>query len=678
MDAEDSVVPPLLVCDADPLDIAMELRRIHGDKQQIIIVAELNEFDSAGDIDLKNPACMSPASLHLRTNFQSFLREAKTSLRDGAATDLHSHLSAIRDPYVFYCNDVCVFRGSRDDGYPFLPEPMYVDVIATAASCMRPSLNIRRSQKTDKHVEWFAHEEDHYALLDRLHLLGLVGLSQAYSNFSHGGGEEQPILVLGTLWCGGGRSGRLPRHACAEALRGWSEVFCRLFRSVFVCCGGEEARSHDKLAQLLDRVANLSTYAAAFRWQWHMIPPVMKWHWNAEEIKLAKNPEKLERAFMAFEGHKAKHPELRERAAVVGMDLPDLPLVAKDEEAEKGMSLEICVSTSPLASVQLALSANARSPDSPQPRLSSLRSSMRLSGEVFVETQQHVLEEVLRFSHNDEAHHHLQPSKSLSPHAMKPIETWRHSMVLGDVLEEMHHPGQTMLSPRVATAVAGNTSPTAAVQPPGTPSPRKRRQAYFSKATGSKSFTQSKLRVQNPPPGDLDSDEIDDLIASANKEFDIITRPISNLHEHKEPPTPAARKPMTLDQPLLGAKEGSESKRASKKASSQAKRQKKQKSHQSHPLRLVKPHFYRNNPNESLDAIRRKVCEKVVIAMEEAAAEGRDQASTVFERYALADDSEEEEERAEAPTRCLSSQEKARTGRRTSDFGSLAASDYCF
>jgi len=255
------------------------------------------------------------------------------------------------------------------------------------------------------------------------------------------------------------------------------------------------------------------------------------------------------------------------------------------------------------------------------------RSSKSAHTEHLVETGKSLWEEVDRFNHFGGI-----------PHSSNPASTWRHSMVLGDVLEELHHPGETMLSPRECTGQAqmssniGGSLPTQ-VRAPSTPSPQKRRASYFSKAMGSKSFQCAKPKDRRQS---CDAGEIDDLIASANDEFDMMARvSVKKTNDHEDL--------------------GSEGVTLYADAISQPKKQKKKKKQKSRPqendkLLFCKPHFYRNNSKERLDAIRRKVCEKVIKAMEPTNMGGAaDQAFSKFDKYACEDESGEELENL----RCL-------------------------
>mmetsp|Transcript_63239 Transcript_63239/g.119668 ORF Transcript_63239/g.119668 Transcript_63239/m.119668 type:complete len:1114 (+) Transcript_63239:29-3370(+) len=295
-----TVPPPLLVCAMSPLDVIVKLRDICGNRRPLVLVAELNDFHVAGSADFSQPSCARPQCLPLRTNFGHRAHEAGLQLRGSAAT-VRSHLCAQRDPYVFLSPDVLIFRGSREEGFPFLSEPVKTHVIATAEVDARPEVQtlLGIAGKT----EWYSDEAAHQALLERLHLISLVALNKLPGGSTDGeagpmSADERPVLILGTFGCGGGRAGRHPHHAIANALKHWRREFSALFHSVFVCCEGDNARGDSNLAALMDRIVNRQVYRALNSplTASNMLP----WHWDPRQIELCVRPQKLQQVFQMY------------------------------------------------------------------------------------------------------------------------------------------------------------------------------------------------------------------------------------------------------------------------------------------------------------------------------------------------------------------------------------------
>lgn len=272
-----------------PLDLLVQLRSMLGEHQPITLVADLVEFDKFGSIDVKQPSFVRPECLPLRTDFTAYAEETNSRLKQSQAS-VRSHLCASQDPYVFLCRDVTVFRGPREGGYPFLEHPASAHVIATAEVEARPG--IETFTGSSGRTEWYADEKAHTALLERLNLISLVALNQVTNK----GKEEdsvdsRPILILGSLGCGGGRSGRHPHHAVANALKHWRRRFGSRFRSIFVCCESDGGYGDTVRANLLDRIINRQVYKTITHVTEEDLAP---WHWDMRQIQLCIRPSKLE------------------------------------------------------------------------------------------------------------------------------------------------------------------------------------------------------------------------------------------------------------------------------------------------------------------------------------------------------------------------------------------------
>jgi len=291
------IAPPLLVCDASPLDIVSKLRCLRGQHRPIVLVVELIEFDKFGSANFSSPSAASPRCVQVRTNFTPFAKAAGSQLRSSQAT-MKDHLCAKHDPYVFFCPGVTVLRGARQEGYPFLVEPHQAHVIGFAMASSRPSVQIVSGGSGQ--MEWYADEVEHTALLERLNLIGAVALqeagidgatvSQTEGMVEDSAGNEGPTLVLGMPGCGERHSTHHPHDAVANSLKHWRRRFGRHFRSVFVCCGGDDPG----LARRLDMIVNRQVYRMAVSHE--CASKIAPWHWNADEINLCVEPARLEQA----------------------------------------------------------------------------------------------------------------------------------------------------------------------------------------------------------------------------------------------------------------------------------------------------------------------------------------------------------------------------------------------
>lgn len=283
------IPPPLMFTEMEPLDVITQLRKIHGNNRPITLVTEIDAFDDAGEIVLwRQKGGINPCCLPYRSDFSLYAAEAKTALK-GSNTTIQQHISANQDPYIFLCPSVTVFRGPREEGYPFLQEPINLHVIAASIPRGRPPVQTVFSREGP--TSWFAYKNDHNSLIERFNLLGLA----AYQASDDGvllpprrREEDKPILVLTALGC----RGSSPRDALAGILKNWRRRFAPFFHSVYICL--PKALN---LASFLDQAVNKSIYRILVLEAQSadlLASKCAPWHWERKEIKMSCQNETME------------------------------------------------------------------------------------------------------------------------------------------------------------------------------------------------------------------------------------------------------------------------------------------------------------------------------------------------------------------------------------------------
>eukprot|EP00927_Polykrikos_kofoidii_P059503 TRINITY_DN54652_c0_g1_i1.p1 TRINITY_DN54652_c0_g1~~TRINITY_DN54652_c0_g1_i1.p1 ORF type:complete len:1121 (-),score=158.27 TRINITY_DN54652_c0_g1_i1:101-3463(-) len=247
-------VPPLTFDgQASCLDIALSMRRrgMADERTPVVVVVEVTDFDMQGTIDIANSNSMTPGDLLLRTDFATFVSEARRALAaDGGQGSMKSHLVSAHSPYIFRCPNVTIFRGPHSLGYPFLEEPMQVHILVTALSNTFPPLT-RMEMKRYGTLEWYTNHEDHDCLLERLRLLGTVAYEQVPGSDGHE--LEKPLLIMTPPGCDA--NVRQPVEAVGVLLKHWRRRFSKQFTAVIVCCCGRGIGDSD-LAACLEPIVN--------------------------------------------------------------------------------------------------------------------------------------------------------------------------------------------------------------------------------------------------------------------------------------------------------------------------------------------------------------------------------------------------------------------------------------
>lgn len=314
---EGELSPPLIVTTKYPLDIALELAQAKS-KPRVVLCVEVTEFnDEGGMLPLKSYGETS-AQQHciLRTDLHEYCKHAQTHML--GASSVQSQMTASEDPWVLGCEGVILFRGSAQEGYPFLEKPVQIDCVLSAMSSQRPLVRVAKGLKEGglnrQGQEWYAEEVHHAALLDRLQLtLSAVSLLSgickpqgdrrtiaplapmkmpSLTETDHDEDEEptttllppradrpigtgRPILVMTVPGCY--ERGKHPRDAVALSLKHMRQEYASHFHAIIVSCGPDL-----ELAKMIDFQANGDNYTAA------SLAPM---EWDKDLLTLSVNPE---------------------------------------------------------------------------------------------------------------------------------------------------------------------------------------------------------------------------------------------------------------------------------------------------------------------------------------------------------------------------------------------------
>jgi len=279
-----AVPPPLLVCDHAALDVAAKLRA-QGITRPIMVVTELRDFDQAGAPQFPHQMSQLPHCVPLRTDFTRFCEEAKFQMVRSKTT-IKDHMRAEQDAYAFFSQDVSVFRGSQNDGYPFLTEPFRIHTIACSLWTQRPS--IKTVSNNGARQVLYSTKEDVNLLIDRLNLIAHIALRETNGE-TQASPEDKPILILPVLGIGG--ASYHPQHSVAGILKAWRRRFTQFFHSVYVCCM-DRGRSDYELSDLIDEQVNKTVYQIAENPT--LADKALPWHWDKRELQLSVQGPKLE------------------------------------------------------------------------------------------------------------------------------------------------------------------------------------------------------------------------------------------------------------------------------------------------------------------------------------------------------------------------------------------------
>jgi len=300
--------PPLIITDMSPLEVATTLRQANLGSRQVYVAAEISGFDAAGRADLAQPFSTNPSCLPLRTDFTRFMEDAQKRLHNSRST-FQQHLTADLDPYILICPDICVFRGPRDEGFPFRAEPFSVQMIASATSVTRPAMQAVPARHGPTH--WYACKSDHTAMVERLNLIAMAALQG--SGYLEEDDEEEarqredaPILILPAFGFGGDQFH--PRDAFASSLKQWRRRFSPLFHSVYICCT-ERGSPDPHLATYLDGIVNKNIHRMADSEA--LAHRMMSWHWEPIQLGMSISGGRMQLAALRCKPLEHNHNDAR-------------------------------------------------------------------------------------------------------------------------------------------------------------------------------------------------------------------------------------------------------------------------------------------------------------------------------------------------------------------------------
>eukprot|EP00931_Biecheleriopsis_adriatica_P116850 TRINITY_DN92436_c0_g1_i1.p1 TRINITY_DN92436_c0_g1~~TRINITY_DN92436_c0_g1_i1.p1 ORF type:complete len:1205 (+),score=231.45 TRINITY_DN92436_c0_g1_i1:340-3615(+) len=239
--------PHAVVTAQSPLDCAMKLAQDEA-HHPLVMVAEVYDFDAAGDIDVHNFCSISPDDLLIRTDLGYFLekikREVRTSSQDRAYdyNRAKDHMTNPEQPYIILCKDVLAFRGTAEQGYPFLKEPVRFNVVLMAHARNNPALAKVRF-KTRRPADWYDSPIDFNAVVARLKLLAYM----LRTDMTKEAGTK-PLLVMAIP--GFSTNVQHAFHAVANILKHFKHNYGDLLKGFFLCSRNRRGENREMTARI--------------------------------------------------------------------------------------------------------------------------------------------------------------------------------------------------------------------------------------------------------------------------------------------------------------------------------------------------------------------------------------------------------------------------------------------
>ena len=269
--------PPLVVSHKTPLEAAGVLGR-HFKGHPVIVTFEATEFERSdhkkGQMIEGEARMIAQQEMFNCTNFV-FSSHSATHLCAKARQSPQERLCSMQDPGIVTADDVILFRGPAEDGYPFLSEEEQVSmkVLVAGRAHKRPWL-----QKG----EMFLNQDDFLAFSHRLNVMTYQALEDLGQKEGSETNEQPAVLVLAA--CGlADAEYRQPRGGIAQALKTWRTMWSGYFEAVVVACGDYET------AAMIDRLVNTDVYMKVLQ-NLPVSPAASQWHWKLELMQLSYNP----------------------------------------------------------------------------------------------------------------------------------------------------------------------------------------------------------------------------------------------------------------------------------------------------------------------------------------------------------------------------------------------------
>lgn len=282
----DGSIPPVLCAASAPLDLAMEVANLPIARGRRIVVSfEATDFAADGSLIASVTKPTVQQTFFQRTDFTKYAAVAARQLGvpgKDSRCNTKQHLAAAQDPYIFIAPGVTAFRGNENLGFPFLHQPVKLDVITSATWTDQP----------DAKGGYYRRELDQAALLQRLNLIGLTAAdhqrdeAEDLKNWVKWNpelgdlpkpAEIHPMLIISVPGCIQG--GRHPRKAVANSLKHFRLSHARYFSTILVACGNDR-----DLALEMDQIVNADVYQ-----DYDKEKRIGKWHWDAGLLTFGAN-----------------------------------------------------------------------------------------------------------------------------------------------------------------------------------------------------------------------------------------------------------------------------------------------------------------------------------------------------------------------------------------------------
>mmetsp|Transcript_45857 Transcript_45857/g.82532 ORF Transcript_45857/g.82532 Transcript_45857/m.82532 type:complete len:1213 (-) Transcript_45857:97-3735(-) len=221
-----------VVSDLNPLDVVMYTAKAM-EGHPIVLVVEVNSFDSNGDIDDKNLTSLAPDDLLLRTDLGRFLRRIKQESRQSnqnlfySACTVRDYLQNSDQPFIIRCCEVTLFRGNAEKGFEFLKEPLKMQVLFMAMAQHRPKIQTVH-YRTKGTGEWYEQLADYNAFANRMHLIAHT----CHNEIAKEAGVK-PVLIMALP----GSVGHFaqPQESMMSCVKHWKQTFAHQFHCIHMC-----------------------------------------------------------------------------------------------------------------------------------------------------------------------------------------------------------------------------------------------------------------------------------------------------------------------------------------------------------------------------------------------------------------------------------------------------------
>ena len=224
--------PDAVVSSHSVVDTVIHLRSVCPE-HPVILVAEVIDFDGNGDVDQRNACSVVPDDLLLRSDLGRFLDQIKRSCRqlnqkdDRPNSRLRDYMTDKVCPYVARLNEVTIFRGPAEKGYPFLKETLQVTVLLMAVPRQRAALQ-QVYYQTKPPVDWYEQLAEYQALVSRFFLLARA-IEDLTKQQAH-----KAVVVMPMIGCAS--NVQQPHDAIANCLKHWKQNYSHMMEALHICC----------------------------------------------------------------------------------------------------------------------------------------------------------------------------------------------------------------------------------------------------------------------------------------------------------------------------------------------------------------------------------------------------------------------------------------------------------